>query len=679
MIVKNRKLFIALIIFKFEVSSVFNVRFQAMLPGEKWSRRKRQLLPYGNEVSSMVCPRLESPALGWMNCTQSSSFRRVRCIGGCLPGYAFLGGGDDRMTLRCQDGIWWPQSFFPPCQSMSHCELEHTGRSSFNCTLGSRGTRCDITCNGFYEGRYECIREWRPPLPRCVTANSVWCGEPEILGGSFFNCSVGMEGTQCDVICDGLYEGRYHCFPGQEWRPTLPSCVTANADYCEEPEVPENGRVLFRNGTLLGSELRYACVEGYEMMGADRISCLQNGQWSSPPPQCNLRETNADYCEEPEVPENGRVLFRNRTLLGSELRYVCVEGYEMVGADRISCLQNGQWSSPPPQCNLQESADMEEKVCEDPGPVSNGGFVPVNGRREDSSSYREGTRLKYSCEAPYILRGNETITCESTELWSSDPPTCVEDCGRSYQRTRQRIHHGNKTKPGEWPWTVAISRENGSLVCGGLLVNRRTVLTAAHCLSTGTRYVLRFGKFCRENSEDDDQVLNSRSTRLVLHPNYNNSTYAFDIALIKFFPRIRYTPRIQPVCLPTKSTTTFNLRPNKYGYVTGWGQTETDLPSKELLMAYLPVQSGEKCIQSYGERIRPGMFCAGLDLGTQSKTASACTGDSGSGLVFYDTHHRYTVEGIVSSGIPGQCGMPEKYTIFTRVSDYIIWIRSNIK
>uniref|UniRef100_A0A6G1S9S6 Clotting factor B n=1 Tax=Aceria tosichella TaxID=561515 RepID=A0A6G1S9S6_9ACAR len=73
-----------------------------------------------------------------------------------------------------------------------------------------------------------------------------------------------------------------------------------------------------------------------------------------------------------------------------------------------------------------------------------------------------------------------------------------ETCGEGSRTRTGRIVGGSDSKLGQWPWMTAmyLNKRNtfnsgaGEFWCGGALINRRFILTAAHCLSDqrGNRY-----------------------------------------------------------------------------------------------------------------------------------------------------------------------------------------------
>ncbi|KYN39367.1 Serine protease gd, partial [Trachymyrmex septentrionalis] len=68
-------------------------------------------------------------------------------------------------------------------------------------------------------------------------------------------------------------------------------------------------------------------------------------------------------------------------------------------------------------------------------------------------------------------------------------------------------------------------------------------------------------------------------------------------------------------------------------------------------------------------------FCAGL------RYQSPCNGDSGSGLVLYDSStDRYRLRGIVSRSVTGNdflCDL-QRYIVYVNVAKYIPWIQEQI-
>uniref|UniRef100_A0A493U041 Peptidase S1 domain-containing protein n=1 Tax=Anas platyrhynchos platyrhynchos TaxID=8840 RepID=A0A493U041_ANAPP len=145
-----------------------------------------------------------------------------------------------------------------------------------------------------------------------------------------------------------------------------------------------------------------------------------------------------------------------------------------------------------------------------------------------------------------------------------------------------RVVGGMDCEPHSQPWQVAIL-DMYKLYCGGVLVARQWVVTAAHCTTPGIT-TIRLGKhnlFTREWGEERKMV-----QKLVPHPNYNPSTKDNDIMLIKLLTPVTLTERIQPVpvasCPPVPGTSCTT---------SGWGATtspEGTQCRQPLLDAWVP-------------------------------------------------------------------------------------------
>lgn len=53
--------------------------------------------------------------------------------------------------------------------------------------------------------------------------------------------------------------------------------------------------------------------------------------------------------------------------------------------------------------------------------------------------------------------------------------------GNRWKRNDMKVVGGRESKPGSWPWLVAIYQD-GIFHCGGVIVNEFWVMTAAHCV-----------------------------------------------------------------------------------------------------------------------------------------------------------------------------------------------------
>ncbi|XP_067306360.1 chymotrypsin B-like [Pseudorasbora parva] len=227
------------------------------------------------------------------------------------------------------------------------------------------------------------------------------------------------------------------------------------------------------------------------------------------------------------------------------------------------------------------------------------------------------------------------------------------------------VINGRETLP--WPWQVSIQRSNGDLLCGGSLINNNWVLTAAHCkVQAGVNYVI-LGQNNRGSNNERIQV--KQIAKVFNHPNYNKKIkYNNDVALLKLASSAQMSPHVSPICLPGSSA---SILPGTLCVTTGWGKTETGMPSLILQQATLPIVSQNQCRQEFGQnRITDAMICAG------ASGASSCQGDSGGPLICKSSGVWYQV-GIVSWGFEScDVNVP---IVYTRVPYFRKWIDDILK
>ncbi|KAG8183422.1 hypothetical protein JTE90_023180 [Oedothorax gibbosus] len=644
----------------------------------------------GRSYGSTSCSDLASPKPGSVQCRFSDSFRS--CKGTCAPGYSFSTSGEQQMTLECSGGTWTPYTMFPECISGGECDLKVVGAGNIKCRTDSQGTRCEVWCNGIYSNSYFCFpgRGWTPSLPHCarpkgITSQPTRPPQPTRPSCSCQNNGLCYPGGIC--VCPNGWEGS--------------KCeLKVRPLSCPDPGIPNGSERTTNDGNSANSALSFdagmglvfSCTGTRILQGTSMIWCGNNGRWSGPVPKCIEVTPDEITCRRPRPDMNGFIKTDSPLMLrytqGTHLTFGCREGYRTVGPIMLNCLPTGRWSSLPPSCEETEPGSGSARNCKNVPRVPEANFVvdpsSVDDQpHEDDSEFPPRTRVTYTCKDNLIIRGSDSLVCLPTGYWDPDKPICVEDCGRAQLEPTHHVSNGIDTNPGDWPWTVAIAETVGNstkVVCGGALISNGTVLTAAHCVVKYQYYTLYFGKYYRKHDNDDDQVEIRRTTEIIRHESYDNETFDNDIALLFFEPRVRYNNRIKPVCLPTPKETEKNLVPlKKLGSVAGWGYNEKNLRSDQLMVAHLLVQPKQECEDSFRDYgihwpIQPGMFCAGYSQGV----VSACTGDSGSPLVFLDPKtHRQTIEGLVSFGVDSRrvrCGTQRVYTVFTKVAHHMTWI-----
>lgn len=281
-----------------------------------------------------------------------------------------------------------------------------------------------------------------------------------------------------------------------------------------------------------------------------------------------------------------------------------------------------------------------------------------------------GRRANCSCADGYFLSvdGRSCLVKDSTACGMTPS---LQGPNKSKQLdSRARIVGGTECPKGECPWQVLLVYKDKPF-CGGVIYKPTWILTASHCLQDTDAQFLKVvaGEHDTQVDEGTEQLV--QVTQIITHERYVKSTADNDIALLRLASPIVYTPFAVPACLPTRALAERDLWAVSMHTVSGWGRRGENGPTSPVLRRLkVPRIRTQKCIEDSGVKLTENMFCAGYIEGRQD----SCKGDSGGPLV---TQYKNTVFllGIVSWG--RGCARPGDYGIYTRVSNYLQWIKNH--
>ncbi|QWP75155.1 serine protease [Lysobacter sp. K5869] len=242
---------------------------------------------------------------------------------------------------------------------------------------------------------------------------------------------------------------------------------------------------------------------------------------------------------------------------------------------------------------------------------------------------------------------------------------------------RPQIIGGIDVSNGKYPFMVTVQLKllGGANAydnhwCGGSLISRWLVLTAAHCVGfEAAQYSVVAGRTALKN---DAQGIKAEVDAAYVHPKYLAGDGGYDVAIL-----VLKTPidKIKPVALVTAGTDALE-RPGTQLTNIGWGNTIQQNPfppggngtrqPNRLQEVQLPVVSYAECAYAYRGT---GMLAAqGLDLCAGRTGKDACQGDSGGPLfVALPGDKNFLQVGVVSRG--AGCGATGYPGVFTRVAN----------
>merc|ERR1712193_281433 len=125
----------------------------------------------------------------------------------------------------------------------------------------------------------------------------------------------------------------------------------------------------------------------------------------------------------------------------------------------------------------------------------------------------------------------------------------INTCGCAAVSSSNRIVGGKEVNPkGKLPYQVLFqgcAGMRGCSTCGGTIVNKRFVLTAAHCYNsmfTTMHVILGEHNVCDGVNEGGKLI---KVKKMTLHPDYNSRTIDNDIAVLELAEDLTFTKKIK--------------------------------------------------------------------------------------------------------------------------------------
>ncbi|XP_053315923.1 coagulation factor VII-like [Spea bombifrons] len=446
--------------------------------------------------------------------------------------------------------------------------------------------------------------------------------------------------------------------------------------HCENVRIEcwyNNGGCLqYCTDTARSLSVSCSCAHGYSL-NKDGKSCDQSARYP-----CGLTISSSRSLEEPELDlEPHKLPLNNPGTTIAPFHQINLNSSltsnntEQPLNMNDTAWQHGKYN---PSRNITEN----ERVYEDN--TTRAHSTNVTAWRQDTNVT---TETRPSNESTWVYDENVPESDDSINLnadadkndqrasaWTGSITDFTEEAEDNSTSDDFRIVGGMRCELGHCPWQVLIRTSRGIDFCGGTLISSRWVLSAAHCFEGINPHHVTIGDYDKLRRDQDEQKI--AVLKFFSHPHYLGEYYDHDIALLYLRSAVILNDYARPICLPSPGLGRLLTQEGEIGQVSGWGATRyMGRFSRFLLKVRLPIVSQEVCMASTDKVLTGNMFCAGYSSGARD----SCKGDSGGPFaVFY--RHTWYLLGVVSWG--EGCASEGKYGVYTRVSNYIPWIKETI-
>lgn len=214
--------------------------------------------------------------------------------------------------------------------------------------------------------------------------------------------------------------------------------------------------------------------------------------------------------------------------------------------------------------------------------------------------------------------------------------------------------------------------------CGGTLLDKQHILTAAHCVygyTSALLFTVAVPKLQHESDYPSNVIEKQMVNQIYYKSSYSSTTYRDDIAILKLATPLNSSNYNDFVKHPAVGDDALYRDSHEAFHAVGHGNTKSGADEKDTLQyAQLEYVDNLQC-NVYNVDTSDNL-CMGWSAPVDGLDNGTCQGDSGGPLYWY-TGGEYVQVGITSFG-PSTCGDPGVVpnSVFTEVLDHKDWIDS---
>ncbi|XP_018579278.1 trypsin-3-like [Anoplophora glabripennis] len=251
----------------------------------------------------------------------------------------------------------------------------------------------------------------------------------------------------------------------------------------------------------------------------------------------------------------------------------------------------------------------------------------------------------------------------------------------------------HRAQLGQFPWMVrlgAMDMDAGKLVfyCGGSLVSRQIVVSAAHCGKLSE--VARIGENNIDENVDCEECICAPPPQDIeikkhIHADHCRLSNKNDIIVLGLAKPATFNDFVRPICLPEKLLTPGEAKKQPM-IMSGWGVVYSgfgnvyvnDFASdKNLRYVKSPILDEKHCNKVYDKKLEENQYCVGYPEGVDKP----CAGDSGGPLILHRNVkgvNRAFLMGVASHDLL-MCELGEMSpVVYTNVGSFTKWMKKVI-